>query len=138
MITQYRKIKMRIHLDSYLKSWRRDPLYQYLLNIGLEIWLPALSKVYGSDVFAEDIMKVTFAGSCEIDFQNRWEELCIDNHPLHKKSPLVQLKPFNYRHIKTGEYYLDELSRIDPSGENRKYILEFYKKEFERRHTVRM
>ena len=155
MIIQYRKIKMRAHLNSYFNRGfidhpSYDMLFRHLFHVGVGKWVPILSKIYGTDfnyhVTMEHIMQATFEGASYIDFENRWEEILInDEDPVNKewkeRTGQTKLEHFDgwvIKEIAKSSYYLGLLNEFDPDGENRKYLLNYYKDEWRRRHTLKM
>lgn len=140
---------MRAHLNSYFNRGFIDHpsfemLFRHLFHVGVGKWVPTLSKVYGSQFKKcneESIIRATFEGASYSDFENRWEELCIDDAPWHQGTNQIVLRQFGSRmisQIKKSSYYLGLLNEFDPDGENRKYLLNYYKDEWKRRHTVHL
>ncbi len=100
---------------SLLNRYRNEPLFKYLFNDGVKTWYPILRKNYGVmmhySVYAERILELTMSGACPQDYlENQFD-----------RSANLQMDD-----LKKDDERLKHLNELDPTGENRKLLKQYY------------
>lgn len=118
------KILIRWRYSSHLNRYSEEPLFEYLYEDGVRTWYPILRKNFGVEmhfgVYADYILRLTMSGVCPRDYLKKNSDIGIN-------MPTTELEE--------DEKSIRLLKELDPTGEYRKELRNWYLAEDSRKRT---